>query len=127
MISLRNSCTGLVPVHFFQGLARTAGGVSLAAAFVMGLAAPASARPVAAHPQALPLDSLGAFYAARQGAPLWLKPGSSDPARALVDLLSSAQLDGLNPGYYGVDCAAEGAQRGSRRRPQVRGSRRRYA
>jgi murein L,D-transpeptidase YcbB/YkuD len=92
-----------VPVHFFQGLARTAAGVSLAAAFVMGYAAPAGAKTVAASSQTLPLDSVGAFYAARQGAPLWLKPGSNAAATALVDLLTSAQLDGLNPGYYGVD------------------------
>ena len=103
MIGLRNSCTGFVPVHFFQGLAKAATGVSLAAAFVAGYATPASAKPAAAAPQAIPLDSLGAFYAARQGAPLWLRSDSGAAANALVDLLTSAELDGLSPGYYGVD------------------------
>ena len=46
---------------------------------------------------------MGAFYAARQGAPLWLKSSSGAAANALVDLLASAELDGLNPGYYGVN------------------------
>ena len=103
MISLRISCTGFAPVHFFQGLAKTAAGVALAAAFAVGSAVPATAKTVAPAPQALPLDSVGAFYAARQGAPLWLKSGSGAAANALVDLLASAELDGLSPGYYGVD------------------------
>jgi murein L,D-transpeptidase YcbB/YkuD len=101
--SLRVSCTGFAPVHFFQGLARAATGVSLAAAFIVGYAAPVSAKPPVAAAQPLPLDSVGAFYAARQGAPLWLRSESGAAANALVDLLTSAELDGLNPGYYGVD------------------------
>jgi murein L,D-transpeptidase YcbB/YkuD len=100
---LRTSCTGLVPVHFFRGLKGAAAGVTLAGALVIGNAAPAAAKAVAAPAQALPLDSIGAFYAGRQGAPLWLAPASGNAARALVDLLASADLDGLDPRSYGVD------------------------
>ena len=112
MISLRNSCTGVTPVHFFQGLAKAAAAVALAAAFVVGSAVPAAAKTVAPS-QSLPLDSVGAFYAARQGAPLWLKSSSGAAANALVDLLASAELDDLNPGYYGVDSLQKALGRAS--------------
>jgi L,D-transpeptidase YcbB len=100
---LRNSCTGFAPVHFFQGLGRAASGIALGAALVVAPAAPASAKSVAAPAQQLPLDSIGAFYAGRSGSPLWLKASSGGAARALLELLTSAEIDGLNPGYYGID------------------------
>ena len=69
--------------------------------------AAAPAFPVAAAPPAMsaavaePLGghSLAAFYAARDGRPLWLGEGTG-AATALVDLLSSAEADGLNPDRY---------------------------
>jgi L,D-transpeptidase YcbB len=44
------------------------------------------------------------FYAARQFAPLWLKDNGTSPAgEALIDLLETADLDGLKPASYRPD------------------------
>jgi murein L,D-transpeptidase YcbB/YkuD len=47
-------------------------------------------------------QAVNAFYASRQGAPLWLRSGADGAAaRELIGVLSRAQLDGLpsGPGY----------------------------
>ena len=58
-----------------------------------GLAAPSQSL-------AGPVDqAVSAFYAARQGAPLWLRGGPDSPAgQALIDALKRASLDGLSSG-----------------------------
>ena len=97
MISLRNSCTGLRPVHFFQMLA----GAAMSPLLV---AAPANAAPaVAASPPAAPTGlGIGDFYNARHGAPLWFSPTAGGAPKALIELLRGAQTDGLDPDRYGV-------------------------
>ena len=74
-------------------------GAALAA--LTGMAAPASAGTtpeiVAAAP--LPTDAVGAFYARRGNAPLWLKGGApTSAAMELVQILQRASLDGLSSG-----------------------------
>jgi murein L,D-transpeptidase YcbB/YkuD len=49
-----------------------------------------------------PNAAIADFYRARGGAPLWFAPGSRNAARQLVQLLSTAQADGLNPKRYDV-------------------------
>jgi murein L,D-transpeptidase YcbB/YkuD len=59
--------------------------------------------------------SVGDFYRARGGAPLWLSPSSGNAAQQLVQLLASAQADNLNPKRYnakGVARALANASRG---------------
>ena len=96
MISLRNLCTGLRPVHFFQPLAGAAMGLALAAV-------PASAAPAIAAPQAVSAGlGIGDFYNARRGAPLWFSPTAGNAPQALIELLRGAKTDGLDPDHYGV-------------------------
>jgi murein L,D-transpeptidase YcbB/YkuD len=45
---------------------------------------------------------IAAFYRSRGGAPLWLSPASGNAAQQLVQLLATAQADGINPRRYDV-------------------------
>jgi murein L,D-transpeptidase YcbB/YkuD len=95
VLNLRNSCTGLAPVHFFVRLTGAAAGAMLAAAPVsLAQAAPVAARAVQVG------QSVDDFYRARSGAPLWLAPTAGDSAEQLVSLLGTASLDGLDPDKY---------------------------
>ena len=104
MISLRNSCAGHRPAHFFHRLGGIALGLALAAAPLA--TTPAAAAPVAAVPGSG--MAVTDFYNARRGQPLWLAPQSGNAARALLDLLKNAEADGLSPDRYGT-VALEGA------------------
>lgn len=78
-----------------------------AAAALMGLSVPSVAATSPAFPTAANYDAatdqaVSAFYAARGGAPLWLRSGAdSSAARELLGVLERAQLDGMpsGPGY----------------------------
>jgi murein L,D-transpeptidase YcbB/YkuD len=71
---------------------------------VLALAAPfATFIPAeAAAPAASASSDVNAFYRARGGAPLWLSPRSGAAAQQLIQLLSTAQADNLNPRRYNV-------------------------
>lgn len=96
MISLRNSCTGRRPVHFFKKSAGVAMSLLLAAAPVLSSSA-------AAAPATAAGMSVGDFYTARHGQPLWFSPTSGYAAQAFVELLKNAKSDGLDPESYGLD------------------------
>ncbi|WP_246167478.1 L,D-transpeptidase family protein [Sphingomonas piscis] len=74
--------------------------------FSMGLAlaGPMALMPVPAAAQAAQLkpndQSLGDFYRARGGAPLWLARQSGSAAQLLLQRLDSAHVDGLDPRKY---------------------------
>lgn len=78
-----------------------------AGAALMGLCVPAMAAtnpafPTAANYDAAADQAVNAFYAARLGAPLWLRSGAdSAAARELIGVLERGQLDGMpsGPGY----------------------------
>jgi murein L,D-transpeptidase YcbB/YkuD len=58
---------------------------------------------------------VGSFYASRSGAPLWFSPRAGAAASQLLQLLATAQADGLNPKRYNVKAlsrAVQGAQSG---------------
>ena len=97
MISLRIECTGRRPVHFFLNKTAVVAGLALAA--IPLAAAPAVAAPVAASTGM----SVGDFYTARHGQPLWFGPTSGYAAQAFVELLKNAKNDGLDPQQYGLD------------------------
>ena len=68
--------------------------------------APASAETAGATP-AIPSaaaspagQTVADFYKARNDAPLWLTPAAADAAEQLISLLSTANIDGLNPSKY---------------------------
>ena len=63
--------------------------------------APASAASIAAEGASQSIDS---FYSERGGRPIWFGSTLSDisSARALIDLLRSAEADGLDPGSYPI-------------------------
>lgn len=78
---------------------------SAALAALMAVPAPALSAAAATNPE-LPAagavsgdQAVGAFYASRGGAPLWLRSGvQSSAATALIDVLQKASLDGLPSG-----------------------------
>ena len=113
MKQLRNSCTGLAPVHFFQ---RLTAGAALALAPLAFAPAGAAAAPVAVaagQPQAG--QTAADFYRARKDAPLWLSPTAGDAAQQLISLLSTASLDGLDPDKYhpaALQAALDAARKG---------------
>ncbi len=56
------------------------------------------------------------FYKLRQDKPLWFQYGQPTAAvQALIALLSSADVDGLNPASYRVDAIREAVQRASQK------------
>jgi murein L,D-transpeptidase YcbB/YkuD len=84
----------------------------LAAASALALA-PVGLTPVEpahAAPSASDSGAIADFYRARGGRPLWLAPGSGTAAAQLVQLLSTAQIDGLNPNRYNARGAARALQ-----------------
>ena len=104
MKSLRNWCTGHWPVHSFQRkIGLTAALTAGAAALLVPAPAIAQAAPVPSAvsvAQSAAGQSVADFYKARQGAPLWLSPAAGDAAQQLIYLLSSANIDGLDPAKY---------------------------
>jgi murein L,D-transpeptidase YcbB/YkuD len=62
-------------------------------------AASAAPRP-AAQAAALPGQTLNDFYAGRRGQPLWLRPGNEAAAALLLQQMSAARIDGLDPRRY---------------------------
>jgi len=123
---VRNGCTGLGPVHFFQKLAMIAAGASLAAIPLTPAQAEQAATAVtAASAAGKPQFSQTAadFYRLRRDAPLWLSAASGDAAQQLIMLLSTASFDGLSPDKYhpaalqaALDAARSGKPRRSKRR-----------
>ena len=115
--SLRYLCTGRRPVHFFRKISLGAAALAFAvsAAPVAAAAAPA---PIQAQ-QATGGQSVADFYRSRSGYPLWLAPNSGDAAQRLMSLLSTANLDSLDPARYNVPAlqqALAAARTGKRKR-----------
>jgi murein L,D-transpeptidase YcbB/YkuD len=87
----------------------------------VALAAVAVAAPIAIHVQPAAAQSvsdgeIADFYRARGGAPLWFSPSSAGAAQQLLQLLSTAQADNLNPRRYnvrGLSRAVQDAQSGN--------------
>ena len=101
MNEVRNECTGLVPVHFFQKLGGAAAGLILAATpLTQAQAQPVAAAAVATagHPQNG--QSVDDFYRARKDALLWYSPTAGDAAQQLITLLGTATYDGFDPRKY---------------------------
>jgi murein L,D-transpeptidase YcbB/YkuD len=86
------------PLDRTARLALAASALALAATPFVTFAAPAEA----AAPAASASSDVNAFYRARGGAPLWLSPRSGAAAQQLIQLLSTAQADNLNPRRYNV-------------------------
>ena len=85
---------------------KTARPMLLAAAAVAVAAAPLAipaASPAIAAKRVAPVErDVSAFYAARGGRLLWLAPTSGNATQELVQLLSTAQVEGLNPNRYNL-------------------------
>ena len=69
------------------------------AAVAGGIALPQVACAEALVSASINDQTIDAFYAARSNRPLWLATGGAD-ARILIDLLNSADVDGLAPDAY---------------------------
>ena len=90
-----------------------------ATALAIGAGFPSTLATGTAKAAAIAAPSVGGdiagFYRSRGGAPLWLAPTSGSAAQQLVQLLATAQADGLNPKRYnarGLARALGDAQRG---------------
>jgi murein L,D-transpeptidase YcbB/YkuD len=98
-------------------------GFGPAAAAVMALAAPVvtNITPAeAAAPSASYAGDVADFYRARGGAPLWFAPRSGNAAQQLMQLLATAQADGLNPRRYNARRLARAVGDASRGDPVAR-------
>ena len=102
-----------------EDMLKTARPMLLAAAAValaaVPMAAPVGSAAVAAK-RGNPVEAeVNAFYAARGGRLLWLSPASGNAAQELLQLLSTSQVEGLNPNRYNVRglsrAMAQGGQR----------------
>lgn len=96
--------------------------LTLAATFAAGAAALGIApRPTEAGAAAVrePNESaaVAAFYRARGGAPLWFTPRSGAAAQQLLQLLTTASADNLDPRRYNVRNLARAIQAASRGDP----------
>jgi L,D-transpeptidase YcbB len=100
--SLRDVCTGRWPVHSFRTLSGVAAAAIVAAAPLSSVHAATATATAAAAVQPAGGQTVGDFYKARKGAPLWLAPSAGNAAERLIALLSTASLDGLNPDRYQV-------------------------
>jgi len=107
VISLRDECTGRRPVHFFRKFRFAAAALALAAPAVANGQAAASTPPQHA---AVGGQSVDDFYRGRNGYPLWLAPNAGDSAQQLLNLLSTANLDGLDPAKYNVPALQQAMQ-----------------
>ncbi len=59
------------------------------------------------------------FYRARGGAPLWFSPTSGNAAQSLLQVLSTAQADGLNPNRYNIRGLSRALRDASSRDPRA--------
>jgi murein L,D-transpeptidase YcbB/YkuD len=71
----------------------------LAAAPLFATAAAAAPAPTVTGTTGM---AVGDFYNARKGEPLWFSPSGGNAPRALLELLKSADIDGLTPDRYGT-------------------------
>lgn len=82
---------------------RSLAGAGMALAAMMVPAAVATTPATAKTAPAAAFDgAIADFYRARGGAPLWLAPNAGAAAPQLIQLLSTAQADRLNPRRYNV-------------------------
>ena len=100
--------TGLVPVRHLLPMLGAAM-VSVAAPFV-------SAAPAAAATMAVPQgQSISDFYAIRQQQPLWFQNGQpTAAAQALLALLSTSNVDGIDPSIFRIDDIRKAMKRASK-------------
>ena len=74
-----------------------------AAAFAaLPLAVPVGSPAVAAKRGNPAEREVAAFYAANGGRMLWLSPSAGNAAQELLQLLSTSQVEGVNPNRYNV-------------------------
>ena len=100
-----------------SGGTRTLGRLSLAAAAALAVAAPLALPSSAAEARTSPeAGDVAAFYRARGSAPLWFSPASGNAAQQLIQQLSTAQADNLNPRRYDVRGLQRALQAATQRR-----------
>ena len=90
--------------------------VSLGFALAAVAAVPMATHIQPAAAQGVSDSEIADFYRSRGGAPLWLSPRSDGAAQQLIQLLSTAQADNLNPRRYnvrGLSRALQEAQTGN--------------
>ncbi len=116
--NLRNLGAGARPAHAIRTFAGVAALAIAAAALPLAGSTPAEAqaRRVSSAVPGLG-GSITDFYRSRGGAPLWFTPASGNAAQRMLQLLSTASADNLNPNRYRVKALAKAMQAASRGNP----------
>ena len=78
----------------------TFGAAAMALAAGLPMSGAMTTQAAAAAPSST--GDVASFYRSRGGAPLWFSPRSGAAAQQLIQLLATAQTDGLNPRRYDV-------------------------
>ena len=78
----------------------TFGAAAMALAVGLPMSGAMTTQAAAAAPSST--GDVASFYRSRGGAPLWFSPRSGAAAQQLIQLLATAQTDGLNPRRYDV-------------------------
>ncbi|HEU5285777.1 MAG TPA: L,D-transpeptidase family protein [Sphingomicrobium sp.] len=118
MTTLRNLGAARRSTPGFGKAARIAALLPLAAATLsIAHSAPAAAQRDPA-PRAVPGigNDIAAFYRSRGGAPLWFSPTAGPAPHQLLQLLSTAAADNMNPNRYRVRQLAKAVQAAATRR-----------
>ena len=117
---MRKMRAGFSPARIFLRLSGVAAALSVAAAPLPAFAAPASAQVVATAVTAQTGgQAITDVYRARGGRPLWLSQENGAAVPLLLELLDSAQLDGLSPRRYDARRLAKALR--DARRGDIRG------
>ena len=100
-----------------SGGARPLGRLGLTAAAALAVATPLTL-PISAAGARTSAEAgdVAAFYRARGSAPLWFSPTSGNAAQQLIQQLSTAQADNLNPRRYDVRGLQRAVQAATQRR-----------
>ena len=98
------------PVRIFSSFGGGVAAFALATAAVIFPAPHASAQSAAVPAYSAGAQGISNFYSARKGRPLWFSEGGRQ-ADLLLELLGSAELDGLEPGKYRVDGLTKAVER----------------
>jgi murein L,D-transpeptidase YcbB/YkuD len=98
-------------------LAGAVAAVLAAATLTIAVASPAAARQT--RDASIGADSIAEFYRSRGGTPLWFSPGAGNAAQQLVQLLTTAQADNLNPKRYNVKALTKAVRAASRGNPRA--------
>ena len=116
---MRNLCARAVPGTRF-GKAAAVAAALVVGAVPLSLATPAAAQSSRAQLAApVSAGTIADFYRSRGGARLWFTPRSGNAPQQLLQLLTTARADNLNPKRYNVKALTKAVKAASRGNPKA--------